>query len=222
MRVLLSSSITNRCAQAKDVAQSRTCQEKRAFRDSSGALQRAAELGRQRQASLSGTVKKLSWRERWRGYIRATKTALFAALLVGALTAGGDMIIVGLLLCAALLVGIIAIISDPSVYLVKNGVLGTVLVIGLARTWGFIYYHNQDHPIPEALLSSQIEEMRKIEKLIDVESEIEIRRIFDIFYLVSYNMRLLRRDISPSLVSKEQSDDIDRYFVDSISLVNSF
>jgi hypothetical protein len=93
MRVLLSSSITNRCAQAKDVAQSRTCQEKRAFRDSNGALQRAAELGRQRQASLSGTVKKLSWRERWRGYIRATETALFAALLVGALTAGGDMII---------------------------------------------------------------------------------------------------------------------------------
>ena len=132
------------------------------------------------------------------------------------------MIIVGLLLCAALLVGIIAIISDPSVYLVKNGVLGTVLVIGLASTLGFIYYHHQDHPIPEALLSSQIEEMRKIEKLIDVESEIEIRRIFDIFYLVSYNMRLLRRDISPSLVSKEQSDDIDRYFVDSISLVNSF
>jgi hypothetical protein len=159
MRVLLSSSITNRCAQAKDVAQSRTCQEKRAFRDSNGALQRAAELGRQRQASLSGTVKKLSWRERWRGYIRATETALFAALLVGALTAGGDMIIVGLLLCAALLVGII---SDPSVYLVKKGVLGTVLVIGLASTWGFIYCHHQDHPIPEALLSSQIEEMRKI------------------------------------------------------------
>jgi hypothetical protein len=162
MRVLLSSSITNRCAQAKDVAQSRTCQEKRAFRDSSGALQRAAELGRQRQASLSGTVKKLSWRERWRGYIRATETALFAALLVGALTAGGDMIIVGLLLCAALLVGIIAIISDPSVYLVKKGVLGTVLVIGLASTLGFIYYHHQDHHNPEALLSSQIEEMMKI------------------------------------------------------------
>jgi hypothetical protein len=83
--------------------------------------------------------------------------------------------------------------------------------------------------IADPLLASQITEMREIEQFLTKSqdnppsfgnSEENIRRVFDLNALVSFNLKLLRRQFNPNFFSKEESSAIDNYFKDSIFLVD--
>ncbi len=172
---------------------------------------------------------KAPWCERWRLGIRAAETAIVLALWVGGITAA-DMIFVGILLFLSLIIGIVAIASDP----IRSARMRILLSVGLAifiGASGCLAYYRHEDPIPTALLASQIDDMRNIEQFLTKSQEDiptygdpskrEHKKSFDLNTLLSYNIKFIMRNANPSSVSKEESEGIDKYFSNSIDLIDT-
>jgi hypothetical protein len=83
----------------------------------------------------------------------------------------------------------------------------------LALAMYYVLWSASGEKLSEALLNSQIPEVREIQKFIGSKHEVELRDLFDFPRMVKFNVRLAKRSISPpNTLKPNESSEIDTVF----------
>jgi hypothetical protein len=65
---------------------------------------------------------------------------------------------------------------------------------------------------PNPLIETQIKDYQAIDSMLLVKDEVELRETFDFYNILKYNVRLVRSDMVPALVTPEESKEISDFF----------
>jgi hypothetical protein len=91
----------------------------------------------------------------------------------------------------------------------------------LALAMYYVLWSASGEKLSEALLNSQIPEVREIQKFIGSKDEMELRDLFDFSRMLKFNVRLAKRSISSqNTLTPKESSEIDNVFQDGQALLN--
>ena len=91
-------------------------------------------------------------------------------------------------------------------------VAGAVILCGYY--WAMGRMLREGHRKVKQPLADLQKHLQIIDDFIATKDENELRELFDFPDILKYNLRFAKRNLFPSSVSKQQSEDIDRFFVD--------
>jgi hypothetical protein len=130
------------------------------------------EANTQPESEPVASPPQLLWYERWRIGIRTGETAIIITLWAAGVEAA-DMIIVALMLVAALVVGAIAIATDPSRSGGVKTFLAVCLTLSLCGSGGFTFYRRLPAPLPIVSPASALSTNVDAEELTAAKNEIK-------------------------------------------------
>jgi hypothetical protein len=91
-------------------------------------------------------------------------------------------------------------------------VLGALLVFGIATYITRIINIILEPPLPGPIISSQVQELGKLQDFVGGLDEIDLRDLFDFPGIAKFNVLLVRRSLNRANVSDSESQQIDKFF----------
>jgi hypothetical protein len=143
--------------------------------------------------------------------IQAAEIGIVLSIWATAITAS-DTVSSGILLAVAS--GIVCLFVFRHASQWGTTLRTTILITAAAAfllTQGFVYLKTLPRS-PNAILASQVEELKKLEALVGGKTESELREMFDFPNILKFNIALDKRSLYPTLVTTEESKEIDRVF----------
>lgn len=116
----------------------------------------------------------IPWHERWRGGIRAGETAVILGLVIGAISVGGDMTEMSLLLFAAWIVSALSLITTDGLTIAIRWLLVAGAGIVFIFIWLLIHFHSE----PSGVMSNDGFLQLETTELIAGETSLSVGKSF--------------------------------------------
>ena len=102
------------------------------------------------------------------------------------------------------------------------------LVFGVLGVGFFALFESQEEKavtpkpnrIPGPLLTSQIEEIKRLQDFIGGKGETELRELFDIPGMMKFNIRLAKSQLAPQATTREEMAETDEFFHEGKGTIN--